>query len=131
LQAPRFDRAVNLGNLLKRSHLAGADGPYRFVSDHVLTVIHFGQNGQLAENHVKILTSLTLGQGLTHAQHRDHPGRDRIVHLGQQQGIALGKILSALRVPNQRITTTNIAQHGGRHLASEGTIIGKAADILC
>ena len=65
---------------------------------------------------------LTLGQGLTHTNNGADARVDQSMRFAGHDRISLAVHTAPLRVPNDRVRATEIAQHVGRHLARKRTL---------
>ena len=85
--------------------------------------------GQLALDHGFGVARIALSQGLAHAHDGRYSAGQQRLGLGGHQRITFAVVSTALRVPDQGIAAATFGKHGGRHLASKGTVFMRR-DIL-
>ena len=121
------DVTVHLVSLIRRSGLAGADGPYRLISDDHILQLFLADALQsdlgLHADHLKGDTLLTLLQHLTNAKDHFQPIVQGSAHTLVHGLVGLAKILAALTVADDHIGHAHGLQHGSGHLSSESTFL--------
>mmetsp|Transcript_127048 Transcript_127048/g.367788 ORF Transcript_127048/g.367788 Transcript_127048/m.367788 type:complete len:200 (+) Transcript_127048:414-1013(+) len=119
---------MRLLRLIRRRHLACADGPHGLVGDDDLVpILHLRQDGRdLALVHLVGLPGLPLIKLLTDAEDDLHALLLALLHLLRRDLVGLAILGAALRVPDQRPRHAEVHQVLGGVLACERTEAGRA-----
>lgn len=132
ISKPLANRLVHLLRLLRRRHLARANGPDRLIrNDNLAPVLDLvGHSAQLRRHDLDRLIGLALLQRLAAAQHHAQPVLQRVRRLGCNKGVALAQDLAPLRVAQDRPRDVAVDQLLDGDFAGEGAL-GLVEDVLC